>query len=156
VTATAAGVTAVGVLVSPTAAELIAARDAGIRVVQIHGGMQATAVAASIAGLDVWHATSLEGDLASIDKDTMIVLDACDPVRHGGTGRTIDWTRAAEVAARRRVLLAGGLTAANVRDAIHQVRPFGVDVASGIEQRPGVKDREAMRAFVAAVREADE
>jgi phosphoribosylanthranilate isomerase len=85
-----------------------------------------------------------------------IVLDAHDPVRHGGTGRTIDWNRAARIAAARRVLLAGGLTPANVAAAIRQVRPYGVDVASGIEDRPGIKDPELMRAFVRAVRQADE
>ena len=86
----------------------------------------------------------------------IIVLDAHDPVRHGGTGRTIDWQRAARVAATRRVLLAGGLTAANVGEAIRTVRPYGVDVASGIEQQPGIKDAQAMQAFVTAVRTADE
>jgi phosphoribosylanthranilate isomerase len=54
------------------------------------------------------------------------------------------------------VLLAGGLTPANVGAAIGQVRPFGVDVASGIEDRPGVKNAQAMKAFVAAVREAEQ
>ena len=90
-----------------------------------------------------------------IDPHTLIVLDAHDPVRHGGTGRTINWTRAAQVAAARRILLAGGLNPANVGEAIRQVRPFGVDVASGIEQRPGIKDAQAMQAFVTAVREAE-
>jgi phosphoribosylanthranilate isomerase len=56
----------------------------------------------------------------------------------------------------RRVLLAGGLTPVNVSAAISQVRPFGVDVASGIEDRPGVKNTDAMRAFVAAVRGAEQ
>jgi phosphoribosylanthranilate isomerase len=75
-------------------------------------------------------------------------------VRHGGTGRTIDWARAAAVAASRRVMLAGGLTPGNVAEAIRQVRPFGVDVASGIEDQPGIKDAQAMTDFVAAVRGA--
>ena len=70
------------------------------------------------------------------------------PERHGGTGRTIDWDRAATVAAARRVVLAGGLTPANVGDAIRTVRPYGVDVASGIEDRPGIKNAHAMQAFV--------
>jgi len=54
------------------------------------------------------------------------------------------------------VLLAGGLTAANVGTAIRKVRPYGVDVASGIEDRPGIKNAESMRAFVTAVRDADQ
>jgi phosphoribosylanthranilate isomerase len=79
-----------------------------------------------------------------------VLLDAHDP-RHGGTGNTIDWTRAAAVARRRRVLLAGGLCPENVRAAIDAVRPFGVDVSSGVEVSPGVKDHDRMRALFAAV-----
>jgi phosphoribosylanthranilate isomerase len=86
----------------------------------------------------------------------LLLLDVHDPERHGGTGRTIDWARAAAIAAARRVLLAGGLTSGNVADAIRQVRPYGVDVASGIEDRPGIKNAGAMKAFMAAVREADQ
>jgi phosphoribosylanthranilate isomerase len=88
------------------------------------------------------------------EDDVPVLLDAHDPVQYGGTGRPIDWTRAADVAARRRVILAGGLTPSNVGHAIRTVRPYGVDVASGVERQPGVKDRDAMRAFVAAVRRA--
>jgi len=79
--------------------------------------------------------------------DTTLLLDVHDPVRRGGTGRTIDWSAAAAVAARRRVLLAGGLTPDNVADAIAQVQPFGVDVSSGVEQAPGIKDHQRIRAL---------
>jgi len=85
----------------------------------------------------------------------MLILDAHDPVKQGGTGQTIDWQRASAVAATRPTILAGGLTPANVADAIRTVRPFGVDVASGIETAAGVKSEQAMRAFVAAVRGAN-
>lgn len=81
-----------------------------------------------------------------------VLLDAHDPVRRGGTGRTIDWSRAASIARRRRVLLAGGLTAANVGEAIAHVRPFGIDVSSGVESAPGIKDPERLHAFFGAVR----
>ena len=67
------------------------------------------------------------------------------------TGRTIDWAAAAAVAARRRVLLAGGLTPDNVADAIARVRPFGIDVSSGVERAPGVKDHQRIRALFEAV-----
>lgn len=143
-------VTPVGVFVSPSSEDIVAARDAGVRVVQVHGSP-----AAAIEG-DVWMATSLDVGVAGLAPDVTVVLDAHDPVRHGGTGRTIDWRRAAAVAATRRVMLAGGLTPDNVADAIRQVRPFGVDVASGIEDRPGIKNAQAMTAFVAAVRKAGE
>ncbi len=61
--------------------------------------------------------------------------------------------RAAVVAARRQVVLAGGLTPANVGDAIRMVRPYAVDVASGVESEPGIKDHAKLRAFVDAVKE---
>jgi len=80
-----------------------------------------------------------------------LLLDAHDPVKRGGTGRTIDWAAAAAVAARRRVLLAGGLTPDNVADAIARVRPFGIDVSSGVERAPGIKDHQRIRALFEAV-----
>jgi phosphoribosylanthranilate isomerase len=82
---------------------------------------------------------------------TTLLLDAHDPVQRGGTGRTIDWAGAAEVAASRRVLLAGGLTPDNVAAAIARVRPFGIDVSSGVERAPGVKDHARIRALFEAV-----
>ena len=143
-------ITPVGVLVTPTDDEIDAARAAGVRVVQIHGNP------ASLPDGDVWIARSVDDDVDGFPLHFTIVLDAHDPERHGGTGQTIDWERAAAIAARRRVLLAGGLTPHNVASAIRQVRPHGVDVASGIEDRPGIKSAEAMTAFVNAVREASE
>ena len=147
-------VTPVAVMVAPTADDVRAAEQAGVRVVQIHG-RTAEAATWEPSGVEVWIAASLQDNPEAVDRDLMLVLDAHDPVRHGGTGRTIDWQRAAEIAARRRVMLAGGLTAANVADAIRRVQPFGVDVASGIEARPGVKDAQAMTSFVAAVRDVN-
>jgi phosphoribosylanthranilate isomerase len=73
---------------------------------------------------------------------------------YGGTGKLSDWTLAAEAAARHRLLLAGGLTPENVAEAVRVVRPFGVDVASGVEREPGVKDAGKMKAFFIAAREA--
>jgi phosphoribosylanthranilate isomerase len=80
-----------------------------------------------------------------------VLLDAHDPARRGGTGRTIDWTAAAAIAARRPILLAGGITPDNVVDAVARVRPFGIDVSSGVERSPGIKDRERMNALFEAL-----
>jgi len=80
------------------------------------------------------------------------VLDAFSDQAYGGTGQTIDWTLAAEAAGASRVLLAGGLTPDNVAEAIRQVRPYGVDVSSGVEVRPGEKDHAKVQAFIRAAR----
>ena len=80
------------------------------------------------------------------------VLDAFSDQAYGGTGQTVDWTLAAEAARASRVLLAGGLTPDNVAEAIRQVRPYGVDVSSGVEVRPGQKDHAKVQAFIQAAR----
>ncbi len=72
-----------------------------------------------------------------------------------GTGETIDWQQAAAIAARGQMILAGGLAEDNVAPAIRQVRPWGVDVSSGVESMPGHKDHELVRRFVSAVRAAE-
>lgn len=72
-----------------------------------------------------------------------------------GQGQTVDWDRAAALAGRGRMLLAGGLDAENVGGAIHKVRPWGVDVSSGVESAPGQKDAQRVAAFVAAARAAE-
>ena len=87
--------------------------------------------------------------------ETMILLDAHDPVRRGGTGLTIDWTRAASIAARRPIVLAGGLNPENIAAAIEHVRPFGIDVSSGVEAAPGVKDHGRLKQLFDAIREAE-
>ncbi len=84
-----------------------------------------------------------------------ILLDAASSQAYGGTGRTFDWGLIREVRAQIPYLvLAGGLTVANVRDAIRSVRPDAVDVSSGVERRPGLKDGAKVRAFIAAAKGA--
>ncbi len=124
--------------------------------VQLHGAESADycqgtgkrvikAMSASRATLD---------DLYALPREVVVLLDACDPARPGGTGQVIDWTIAADVARRRPTILAGGLRADNVAEAVRQVRPFGIDVSSGVEARPGIKDPARLREFFDAVREA--
>ncbi len=129
--------------------------QARLTAVQLHGS-EGPAQAASL-NARVIKAMTLE----QIDEDAFddwqgipILLDAHDPIRRGGTGRTIDWRRAANVAARHDVILAGGLRAENVAEAVAQVRPYGIDVSSGVESSPGVKDHEKLRRLFEAVRDS--
>ena len=80
------------------------------------------------------------------------VLDAFSDEAYGGTGQAVDWSLAKEVAQAATVVLAGGLTAENVGQALRAVQPYGVDVSSGVEVAPGKKDHEKVRAFLRAVR----
>jgi phosphoribosylanthranilate isomerase len=84
------------------------------------------------------------------------LLDAVSTVAYGGTGQQVDWSAAAELAAKHSIFLAGGLTPDNVAQAVAQVHPWGVDVASGVETLPGMKDVQKMKDFVNAVRQADQ
>ncbi len=77
-----------------------------------------------------------------------LLIDAYRPGEYGGTGQRADWRIAEQLARLRSILLAGGLTPDNVVEAVRTVRPWGVDVSSGVEKAPGVKDRDAIRAFV--------
>jgi len=87
-------------------------------------------------------------------EEPALLVDASVKGTYGGSGVTADWNAAAELARKYPLLLAGGLTPENVADAIRQVKPWGVDVASGVESAPGVKDPDKMKAFVKAVRSA--
>lgn len=80
------------------------------------------------------------------------LIDTFSDQSYGGTGQTADWTLAQEVARSAPVILAGGLNPANVAGAIHIVRPYGVDVSSGVEQSPGKKDHHKLKAFIEAAR----
>lgn len=148
-------VTPVAVFVDPSIDDLERAADAGVRLAQIHGSVPVWTAGRN--PLPVLRAVHLGGSGPAaieprVDDDT-VLLDAHDPVQHGGTGTTVDWSRARAVAAVRRVVLAGGLTPANVGEAIRTVRPYAVDVASGVEARPGVKDHDLLRRFMAAAKE---
>lgn len=93
-------------------------------------------------------------DPASVDgvpADATVLLDAHDPVRRGGTGHLVDWPLAAAVARRRPVILSGGLNPDNVADAIATVRPYAIDISSGVETSPGIKDPAKLRALFAAL-----
>lgn len=84
------------------------------------------------------------------------LVDAADRERRGGTGQLANWARAAALAALRPAILAGGLTPANVEQAVREVHPWGLDVSSGVEDAAGVKSEDRMRAFFDAVRRGED
>ena len=86
-----------------------------------------------------------------------LLIDAYAPAQYGGTGKKADWHVAAELAQRYpRLMLAGGLTPGNVAQAVRAVRPWAVDVSSGVEVAPGRKDHDAVRAFIRAAKESNQ
>jgi len=147
-------VTAVGVFVNQPV-EYVSGVASLVRLgaVQLHG--DETPQYASLLSAPIVKALPLttlgESDLAAWPDETMVLLDVHDPVKRGGTGRTIDWDAAATISARRRIVLAGGLTPDNVADAVARVRPFGIDVSSGVEVSPGIKDHRRVRALFEAL-----
>jgi phosphoribosylanthranilate isomerase len=151
-------VVAVGVFVNQPPGEICRiVEDAGLGAVQLHGdedpGVIDSIPRPLIRAL-ASDATNVDALLASWPEPVVPLLDAYDPVRRGGTGRTVDWARAAAIARRRKVILSGGLTAGNVAAAIRTVQPWAVDVSSGVELAPGIKDADRLRAFFEAVAEA--
>jgi len=152
-----AGARAVGVFVnSPADFVRETARRCGLAAVQFHGDESPEAYAGM--PVPVWRAVTVVDGGCKPEPGAWpaarYVADAAAPGVYGGSGTLADWGQAATLAARVPMLLAGGLTAANVADAIRQVRPLGVDVSSGVEAAPGRKSHGAVRAFIAAARQA--
>ena len=134
------------------------ARQAGVSAVQLHGP-RLPKEASAFDGFPVIRAVPVTPDftpamLLTLDA-AAILLDAFDPERIGGSGKVIDWKiaqRASEWG--KPVILAGGLTPENVGEAVRIVRPYAVDVATGVESSPGVKNAAKLRAFFAEVNHA--
>ncbi len=148
----------VAVVADSSADRLREVREAtGIRFLQLHGRESPTELAAFLP--DAFKAVAIgsetDVDAASAFPGDWLLVDAEVSGRFGGTGETFDWSLVRELAVRRKLILAGGLTPENVGDAIRSVDPWGVDVASGVEHEPRVKDRAKVRAFIRAVRSAD-
>jgi phosphoribosylanthranilate isomerase len=104
--------------------------------------------------------TGRSGDAELTPIFDALFLDSGNATKPGGTGKPFDWERATPIAEQMRkgpfkLVVAGGLTPENVTEAISILHPWGVDVSSGVEARPGKKDPEKVRAFIKAVREAD-
>jgi phosphoribosylanthranilate isomerase len=147
----------VGVVAGMDLAAMRALRDAtGVGCLQLHGGEPAGALEALLPHAYASVAVATEDDVARAEAmpGDYVMVDAKVHGALGGTGKTFDWSLVVGLAKRRRVVLAGGLVPGNVAGAIEQVRPWCVDTASGVEQRPGVKDRAKVAAFIAAARAA--
>ena len=128
---------------------------AGLTAVQLHGSEDQGYIDA-VKGVRVLKALRVgpDFDFRLLDRYRVaaFLLDAWSEKEYGGTGRTFDWEKARECGRYGRIILAGGLTASNVEEALATVCPWGVDVSSGVEQSPGIKDHDKLRAFADAVK----
>jgi len=154
-------VTPVGVFANETdgARVISIAREAGATAVQLHGPSfpdlhELLSDFTLVIAVTVREGFKVEA-LGNL-KPSAYLLDAFDPDRPGGTGKTFDWNVVREAKRYGPIILAGGLTPENVGQAIREARPFAVDVASGVESAPGIKDPAKLRTFFAAVAETDE
>ena len=148
-------VTSVGVFVNQPIVEVRSiATEVGLGAVQLHGTEPPSYYAdlphRVIKAIGVVDEHALDA-LDELPPGVTALLDAHDPVRFGGTGRRIDWTVAARAAKRRPIVLSGGLTPDNVADALTVVHPYALDVSSGVESEPGIKEAGRLRALFEAV-----
>lgn len=153
-------VTPVGVFVNQDREYIKAvATLVGLGAVQLHGdedpAFARTMNRPVIKAISVASGAADVAEVAAIwPRNVLLLVDAHDPVRRGGTGVNADWASAASLAAERPVLLAGGLGPENVAEALTRVRPFGIDVSSGVERAPGIKDDARLAALFVALRHA--
>ena len=151
-------VCAVGVFVDASAEEIRNTADAaGVRNVQLHGRTSPDTVSELARKFRVIRAFSTDPQFrpeeVSLFGDCDVLVDAHHPNLRGGTGLTCDWLAARTTRSFSRFLiLSGGLTEQNVGQAMAAVAPHAVDVCSGVERAPGVKDHHALQNFIAAVR----
>jgi phosphoribosylanthranilate isomerase len=149
----------VGVFATETADEIAAALAvAAVAAVQLSAGAHGPSVAAVSAAalrLGLRPRFIAPADTTGAEEADYLLLDGRAPGRYGGTGRAADLDAAADLAAGRRLVLAGGLRPDNVQAAIKRARPFAVDVAGGVERAPGVKDQALLSAFFHAVDHVD-
>jgi phosphoribosylanthranilate isomerase len=148
-------VTRVGIFVDQAPDEVRAIAEAvGLDAIQLHGDEPVDAYLT--LGFRVIKSVHLDGSdevehARRYPPEVTLLVDATDRDLRGGTGRAANWDLAAELATTRTVILAGGLSAANLGEAIGRVRPWGIDVSSGVEQSPGVKDAVRLRHLFAAL-----
>lgn len=149
-------VSVVGVFVNQQDDAERLACEIGLTAVQFHGdeppGSYRAFPLRVIKAVTVRDASARE-EAAAVPATATVLLDSHDRVKRGGTGRVVDWSIAAMIARERRVILSGGLTPENVTEAVGAVRPYAIDVSSGVESAPGRKDPAKLRALFAALRD---
>ncbi len=135
------------------------ARQAGLNCIQLHG--DETLAEAEALPLKVVKAVRVgaEGDGFAIESFgesgvSAILLDTYNKELRGGTGECFDWDFAVKAKEHAPIILSGGLNADNVAEAIRRVEPYGVDVSSGVEQGPGIKDHDKIKEFISKARSA--
>ena len=131
------------------------AGEVALDLVQLHGETDDEAIASvAVPAIKAYSVETGVPDVSAHPSASWSLFDTHDAVRGGGTGRVFDWSLLDERVRTRPFFLAGGLTEANVAEAIRQVRPDAVDVSSGVETVPGIKDPMKVRAFIDKVRAA--
>jgi phosphoribosylanthranilate isomerase len=154
-------VDAVGIFVNTPSAEVGAlCKSLKFDAAQLHGDESAEEVSELANGVPVIKAFRVEPEFAMKTLDEYssafaFLFDAAHTGQYGGTGRTADWDMARRAAKDHRIILAGGLKVENVAAAVRIVRPYGIDVASGVESKPGKKDHGRLREFIQEVRRAE-
>jgi phosphoribosylanthranilate isomerase len=157
-----ADVQAVGLFVNAKPAEILSLHGfVRFNAAQLHGDETPSIVSDVARVVPVVKAFRVGVDfpLSTLDKylDAFgFLLDGSRAGQFGGTGSSTDWNVARRAAAAHRIVLAGGLTPENVGAAIRSVRPYAVDVASGVESKPGKKDHAKLQAFIEEVRNAEQ
>ncbi len=149
-------ITYVGVFVNASVGTICATMETcGLSLAQLHGD-ETSEMLSELNGKAFKAFCGIPENINGFERKDIpaFLVDAAVKGIYGGSGVTADWNRAAELARIYPLLLAGGLTPENVAEAVRQVRPWGVDVASGVESGPGSKDASKMKAFVRAVRSA--
>jgi phosphoribosylanthranilate isomerase len=149
----------VGVFVNLAAEEVLSIAElCGLDLIQLHGG-ETREYCRRFPRERVIKALSFRSEeefVAMADYPVRAFLvDAHDPVRFGGTGKTCNWNLAHRAAARHPLILAGGLSEENIIAALEAVRPLAVDISSGVETAPGKKDHEKIRSVIASVKKYD-
>jgi phosphoribosylanthranilate isomerase len=151
-------ITKVGVFVNETLDNIRRTVEIGLDCVQLHGDetVEFASLVREATGLNIIKAVRIKDarDIEGIERyrASAYLLDTFKPGARGGTGERFDWDIAIEAKGKGRIILSGGINPDNVSDAVEKVKPYAVDVGSGVELRPGKKDHEKIKSFIEKVK----